>query len=46
MTAFDITVPVVALAIAGVGVLYVKWLDRRLDRELAEERERRRGAAE
>ena len=38
MTPFEIAVPAIALGIAGVGILYVKWLERRLDRELAEER--------
>lgn len=33
MTTFEFIVPLIALALGGVAVLYVRWLDRRFDRE-------------
>jgi hypothetical protein len=36
MTTFDLIVPLAALAVGAVTVLYVKVLERRLDRETRE----------
>ena len=46
MTAYEIFVPAFALAIAGCGVLWLRWEGRQLDRRLADERDRRSKPAE
>ena len=38
MTPYEIQVPLIALGIAVCGVVYVKWLSWRLDREYERER--------
>ena len=38
MTAFEIAVPLIALAVAGGGIVYLRWLEHRLPRQLARER--------
>ena len=38
MTAFEIAVPLIALAVAGGGLAYLRWLERRLPRQLARSR--------
>lgn len=40
MTTHEILVPSLALAIAGAGVVLLKWEGRRLDRAIARERAR------
>ena len=41
MTAFEIAVPLVALAVAGIGILWARHQESQLDRRI-EEVERRR----
>lgn len=36
MTLFEFAVPAIALAVAGVGIAWAHWGERRLDREMAE----------
>lgn len=44
MTPYEIQVPLIALGIGLAGVVYVKWLSRRFDREFEREQEERRRA--
>ncbi|WOI57069.1 hypothetical protein [Palleronia sp. LCG004] len=34
MTFFELIVPIIALAFAGGGILYIRYEDRKLDRKL------------
>lgn len=42
MTLFEAIVPLGALALAGIGILYIQHEDRKLDAQIAQEAERRR----
>ena len=44
MTPYEIQVPLIALGIGIGSLVYVRWLSRRLDRELEREQEQRRRA--
>ena len=37
MTFYEFIVPVIFLALTGVGVFYIRWEGRKLDRKLEEE---------
>jgi hypothetical protein len=42
MIPYEIAVPLAALAIGGLGIVHVHWLESRLDRQLAEAEEEKR----
>lgn len=42
MTLFEVIVPLGALALAGIGILYIRHEDRKLDARIAQETASRR----
>lgn len=42
MTLFEVIVPLGALALAGIGILYIRHEDRKLEARIAQERSSRR----